>query len=81
MPDFVLKGVEFTYLLDYFSELGAGKQTGGSLVPLEWPDIKAWSDVTETKIDAWEAVTLIEMSSAYATWHYKAKDKNCPLPH
>jgi hypothetical protein len=80
MPDFVLKGVEFTELLQYLNELGWFKNSGEVVVPIEWSDIKAWSDVTETKISAWEAVTLIEMSNAYTAWRYKAKDVNCKCP-
>jgi len=80
MPDFLLKDLEFTYLLEHFYELGWCKQSGDATVPMDWVDIKAWSDVTETNIDAWESVTLVEMSSAYVSWHYKAKDMDCPPP-
>jgi len=80
MPEFILDGLVFTYLLNYFYELGWCKQSGGAIIPVEWADIKAWSDITETKIDAWEAVTLIEMSNAYVSWHHKAKDIGCPPP-
>ena len=71
---------EFAYLLGYFSEIGAGKQTGGMFVPLEWPDIKAWIDITGINLDGWEARTLLDMSFGYVESYDAARQPTCFPP-
>jgi len=70
----------FQYLWEYFAEIGAGKQTNGAYVPLEWVDLASWIAVTGIKLDRWEARTLMEMSAAFVEYTYKAKSVSCMLP-
>jgi hypothetical protein len=71
---------EFVYLLQYFSQIGAGKQTSGTFVPLEWPDIKAWCDITGIALDGWEVRTLLDMSFGYVEIYDAARKPVCFPP-
>lgn len=70
----------FGYLYDYFAEIGAGKQSNGIYVPLEWGDIAAWVQVSHIDLDRWEATTIMEMSKGFVEYTHKAKNINCTLP-
>ena len=55
------------YLMDALIEAGPVKSDGmGNRVPLDWVDIKAYTDLTGAVTEPWEAAILRRMSAAFA---------------
>ncbi len=54
---------EFLVLLFY--EVGLCGQGDEGIVPLSWQEIKAFNEVTDSRMTPWEVKTLHDMSLAY----------------
>jgi hypothetical protein len=59
------------YLYDYIVEAG---------LLTTWQEIKAWSELTGTHLEAWEAITMHAISIAYTNQFQQSTDMNCPCP-
>jgi hypothetical protein len=67
MPD---KG-PLAYIYDYLVESG----------PLTtWQEIKAWSELTGTHLEAWEAAMVWKISMAHIDQMHASRDPACPCP-
>ena len=62
----------FNYLLEWFFELG---------LVFTFPDIGAWSTMTNTKLSPFEVTTLRSMSNAYQSFSNKAIKRDCNAPY
>jgi hypothetical protein len=54
--------------------------SGMGPLPLEWGQIKHWSDLQGVDIQPKEAQALRELSLAYVDQHNRAKERDCPQP-
>ena len=61
-------------------EAGLCKSGGMGIVAIEWSDVKAWSDLTETAIHPEEARLIIAASSAYVSTALTSKEQDSPAP-
>jgi hypothetical protein len=59
------------YLYDYIVEAG---------LLTTWQEIKAWSELTGTQLEAWEAITMHAISIAYTNQLQQSTDMDCPCP-
>lgn len=74
--------IEFgQYLLDYAFEVGPSKSSGMGPTTIEWTDVQAWSFVTGTKVSAWEALVMIEISKALVQQYYLSEGHIIPSPY
>lgn len=64
------------HLVDYLYEFGPTLE--GRPVPFQ--EIESWSRTTRRRIDAWEALTLRQMSVAYAVQAQRSREPDCPSP-
>ena len=69
------------YLIEALSEIGEAKFTGEVVSPIDWTDIKSWSDVTGADLNPGEANAIRVLSSAYVAQYYESLDKGCPPPN
>lgn len=58
------------YLVDYLFQLGPVKAESA----IEPPDLPGWEYVLGVEFEPWEMVTLIQLSRAYHSESYEAKD-------
>lgn len=68
------------HLAGWISEIGLCKQGGFGLIPIEWPDIESWSNMTGTTITPVEAVSLISASRSYCAEISKGEDPKREAP-
>lgn len=53
------------YIVNILDEIGAVQNTSMGMSPLTWQEIKAWGEVTDTKLDTWELATIKNLSNIY----------------
>lgn len=70
----------FQYLVQYLFEAGPVGNNGFGPEPLSWQEIEAWSRLTQTSLDAWEALTLRKLSNDYSAQLTKSADPKCKAP-
>ena len=46
--------------------VGPGAGTGFGLAPISWSELRAWCELTATRLASWQAEALVLMSRAYA---------------
>ena len=68
---------EYCYLPVFLHEIGTAGSGPNGLIPLTYLEIEAWSRMSKTKINSFEASALRQMSAAYAAITH---DKNAPCP-
>lgn len=51
------------------------------LSPLSWQEIKAWSELTETKLDLWETLSIRNLSNIYTTELSQGSDPKRAAPY
>jgi len=66
------------YLLGMLSELGFARSGPDSI---DYQEIAAWCNVTDTELTAWEAETLHKLSDAYVVQLHRSKDSNAEPPY
>lgn len=64
-----------------FYELGICEAGAGGATEITWKEMQAWSELTNTPLQLWEAQTLKEMSATYVREYHAATDKNRPPPY
>lgn len=62
-------------------EAGLCKSGGMGIVAIEWTDVKAWSELTETVVHPEEARLMIAASSAYVSVSMTSKEQDSPAPY
>lgn len=70
----------FEYLVQYLFEVGPVGSNGFGPEPLSWQEIEAWSRLTQTDLDTWEALTLRKLSADYSSQLSKSADPKCKAP-
>ena len=70
----------FPYLVQYLFEAGPVGNNGFGPEPLSWQEIEAWSRLTQTSLDAWEALTIRKLSNDYSAQLTKSADPKCKAP-
>lgn len=68
------------HLVAPFFELGPVVSTGQGLRPIDWQDIHAWQQATNTKLQPREAKAMIDLSTTYIVQHYKSIKPDCMSP-
>ena len=69
-----------THMLDWLDELGWSGSTGMGPAPLSFQEIEAWSRLTKTPLEPWEALALRTASAAYVG-QLGAGDLPAPYAH
>jgi hypothetical protein len=69
------------YLVALLHSAGTATQTGMGLVPLQWVELRAWTETLGVQHTAWELETIRRMSEAYASEFSQASDKKRPIPY
>jgi hypothetical protein len=69
-----------TYLYDLLMQVGPVEAGGMGQVPIGWTTIRNWSELTFTRLSAWEARTLRRLSGDYLAELHAAEDHNRPAP-
>ena len=77
MPD-IEKG---DYLIDYLYEIGTSKSGANGAVPIDWVDIKAWSDLTGVRLTREEALIIKGLSSDFVSQMSRSRNPNEPSPY
>lgn len=52
--------------------VGPAAGTGFGLAPISWSELRAWCELTATRLMPWQAEALVLMSRAYASEHSQA---------
>lgn len=68
------------HLVEYLLEIGPVVPAGMGAGPIEWRDIAAWSDLTGTALEAWEARLLRRLSADYLAESRLAEKPEAPAP-
>jgi hypothetical protein len=55
----------FTYLWDWYGELGSSRQNGMAPNPLTFTEIKAWADLTQRDVAPWEIEIIKTIDNSY----------------
>lgn len=63
-------------MADIAAEIGIGRSE-----PVEWQEIRAYTEATGVELTAGEARTIRAMATAYARESAEAKDFNAPAPY
>lgn len=69
------------YLVGYLFDAGPVSYGATGAVPLSHAEIAAWQANTGTDLQAWEAMTLRRLSSAYIRAGNEAESPDCPPPY
>ena len=69
------------YILKYAMDVGLFKVGSMGLTPIDWPDLLAWSSMTNINPHPEESRIIRELSQVYVAWSSKAKDPNCGAPY
>jgi hypothetical protein len=59
------------YIWEYISEAG---------LLTSWQEIRAWSELTGSYLETWEAALIWKISTAYLNQLQKSSDVSCPCP-
>lgn len=68
------------YLIGWLTEIGMCKSSGMGLAPIDWIDIKAWAELTQTRITSAETLTLINASRGYVAEQNAGSDPKRVAP-
>lgn len=81
-PDFQFpdKG-PLEYLINYLSEIGEAELNGENLTSIGWQTMRAWAEMTGTKLTSGEALAVHQLSGVYVSQYYQSSDAACPAPH
>lgn len=66
------------YLIDMLAELGFARSGPESI---DYQEIAAWCNLTDTRLTAWEASTLHKLSDAYVLQLHRSKGANSEPPY
>ena len=72
--------IEHEYLVQCLETIGFGVSGFNGIEPISWNELRAWQELTQTPLTAWESESLILMSRAYCAMAYKAKEASYPSP-
>ncbi len=69
-----------SYLISLAQSMGLYKNSGFGHEPISWSEMKAWSEITNTKITPWEAKVLMKLSIAFVYQMSISKNSSCISP-
>lgn len=69
------------YVVKYWQDCGSVGYGSSGIVPLSWTEIRNWREENDLQIDHRERKMIREMSKAYVSEFYAAKDPNRPAPY
>lgn len=73
-------GIE--YLINWWEEAGAFKQSAAGIIPLEWGDIESWRNVMVSRRSLeYEQLILMNMSKRYCYQYYVSDKKDSEPPY
>lgn len=68
------------YLIGYWQQAGMVESSGFGALPLAYTSITGWQECTGIELDAWESLTIRQMSRAYCRALADGEDRNAPPP-
>lgn len=68
------------YLVELLNEVGIVETNGMGMIPISWSEIDSWLSISGRSLSTWEALTIRELSSAYATEFAQASSPNKEAP-
>lgn len=69
------------YVVKYWQDCGSVGYGSSGIVPLSWTEIRNWRKENDLQIDHRERKMIREMSKAYVSEYYAAKDPYRPAPY
>ena len=69
------------YVVKYWQDCGSVGYGSSGIVPLSWTEIRNWREENDLEIDYRERKMIREMSKAYVSEFYAAKDPYRPAPY
>lgn len=71
----------FSYVVDWFYELAAGRQCGMGINPIAWADLQAWAQLTGRAPNVMEVALLRRIDATYVSvMNEKGEDDAPPAP-
>lgn len=68
------------YITEWLLEIGPTVPTGMGSGPIGWRDMEAWSSLTGSGLQPWEARLIRRLSLEFLAWTHKAEKPDCPAP-
>ena len=69
------------YVVKYWQDCGSVGYGSSGIVPLSWTEIRNWREENDLEIDYRERKMIREMSKAYVSEFYAAKNPDRPAPY
>lgn len=69
------------HLIGYLNELGFVVASEAGLRPINWQDLSAWKQATQTTISTADCKALIDLSNIYLVEHSKAVNPSHMAPY
>lgn len=76
-----LPNPEYPHLLEWFFDFGPVEKMDNGFRPIDYKEIKAWSDLTKIELVEDEPNILHQMSVEYDNMLVKARKPSCPPPY
>ena len=69
------------YLITYLMDVGPAANNGMGQAPVSYSEIKAWAELTDTRLSPWDAEMIRRLSRVYVQESIRAKDPGAPAPY
>ena len=69
------------HLVGLFVLAGQIHQTAQGIAPLDWTQLKAFTELNDLDLCVWEIRIIKKMSEAYCSEYYAASDPSRPIPY
>jgi hypothetical protein len=69
------------YLAHWLGDLGWCKSGGMGMAPIDWADVRNWSEMMNPDLARVESLLLMEASRAYVGQNNASRDPSCPAPY
>lgn len=64
------------YIIQLLFDVGISVQSGMGLAPINWTELRSWTQVTRVNLSPWEAETIILLSRHFVMKHSEFDKKN-----
>ena len=68
------------FLVSCFHSVGRCLSGGMAVTAITWQELKAFSELSDSNLTAWESEQIINMSKQYCSWLTIGKDPLCSAP-
>lgn len=72
---------EYKFMIDWWKELGMFSDLGNGPCPLTFQEVKAWAELTGSKLTSWRSRLLVKMSQQYCALLRTSDGKDMSPPH